>query len=105
MRIPRSRAGRALKYVEAKAGYVYVNVKQKYGTWTLINAECDTGKRAAIAQMCKRNACLLIVQDLVSKLDSSTPDTVLLVGKENEFFFSSLSVGGRKQHSSIWNFA
>lgn len=32
MRIPRSRAGRALKYVEAKAGYVYVNVKQKYGT-------------------------------------------------------------------------
>ena len=32
MCIPWSRAGRELKYVEAKAGYVYINVKQKYGT-------------------------------------------------------------------------
>jgi len=32
MRIPWSRPARELKYVEAKAGCVYGNVKQKYGT-------------------------------------------------------------------------
>lgn len=32
MCIPWSSPGRELKYVEAKAGCVYVNVEQKYGT-------------------------------------------------------------------------
>lgn len=55
MYIPWSRFGRELKYVEEKAGCVYVNVKQKYGAWTLIIVECDIENSLGIVQMCLIN--------------------------------------------------
>lgn len=54
MCIPWSRPGRELKYVEAKAGCVYGDVKQKYGTWTLISAEPDTGNWVTVTQVHER---------------------------------------------------
>lgn len=54
MCIPWSRPGRELKYVEAKAGCVYGNVKQKYGTWTLISAEPDAGNWVTVTQVCEK---------------------------------------------------
>lgn len=62
MCIPWSRPGRELKYVEAKAGCVYGNVKQKYGTWTLISAEPDTGNWVMVSQVCER----ILFQNLMS---------------------------------------
>lgn len=100
MRIPWSRPGRELKYAEANAGCVYVSVKQKYSAWTLINAEHDTGKWAAIAHMCKRNAGLLIAEGLLS--DSPTAQHCPASWEKNNIFFFSLIIWRGSQTAVVY---